>query len=385
MKVVLISCSEKAYLLAKKVEASFVFGGEVKLESAAGEPVEIIHGVKCGALKEISMEESVSGFVERYFDKVDGMIFFAATGIAVRCIAPCVRSKTKDPAVLVVDEMGKFCISLLSGHMGGANALAKRVSEMIGAVPVITTATDVENKFSVDDFARKYDLQIPDMNRVKQISANILQGHPIILQRFSYGCFYISHLEDTLLEEAGGDVVSDGEYQEADYGNRENSIVNKLRIGYEVLGADQADTVSLIPRILVLGIGCKKGTDAEIIGQAVKSCFEENALYEEGICKAASIDLKKEEEGLLEFCRERKIPFVTYSSQELNLVEGEFTASAFVEKVTGVSNVCERSAIAACYNGKGRLLVKKYEYHGVTVAVAVEDRDFCWGTCKRIL
>lgn len=374
MKILLISCSKKAYNLAKKVEASFLSGNNG--ETGKEKPVEIIHGVKCSGLPDISMDERVSGFVERYFDKVDGMIFFAATGIAVRCIAPCVRNKTKDPAVLVVDELGKYCISLLSGHMGGANALTKQVAEMINAVPVITTATDVENKFSVDDFARKYGLVISDWNKAKQVSVNILQGHQMILQRFDstfpYGCSGISLLEAALSEEAKGYVVSHEMVNSND--SQDNLTVDKLRISYEKEDAGNRDTLCLIPKILVLGIGCKKGISPEAIGQAVKACFRENNLYEEGIYKAASIDLKKDEDGILQFCKERNIPFVTYAASELKQVEGEFTASEFVEKVTGVSNVCERSAVMTCVNGQGKLLVKKYEYHGVTLAVALDNQ-----------
>ena len=117
--------------------------------------------------------------VAQEFDHVDTIVFFAAAGIAVRSIAPCLNHKSVAPAVLVMDETGSFCISLLSGHMGGANELTQKLADWSGAVPVITTATDREGKFSLDDYARKHELVVTDWKLAKELSAAVLEGERI--------------------------------------------------------------------------------------------------------------------------------------------------------------------------------------------------------------
>ena len=118
-------------------------------------------------------------WAEEWIPKLDGIIFFSATGIAVRTIAPFVVSKKTDPAVVVIDEQGNYAISLLSGHLGGANELAKFAAESIGAVPVITTGTDVNHTFAVDVFARKNNLVIADMRLAKEMAALLIRGKTI--------------------------------------------------------------------------------------------------------------------------------------------------------------------------------------------------------------
>ena len=118
-------------------------------------------------------------WAEEWIPKLDGIVFFSATGIAVRTIAPFVVSKKTDPAVVVIDEQGNYAISLLSGHLGGANELAKFAAESIGAVPVITTGTDVNHTFAVDVFARKNNLVIADMRLAKEMAALLIRGKTI--------------------------------------------------------------------------------------------------------------------------------------------------------------------------------------------------------------
>lgn len=358
MKLLIISCSQNAYRLSKKIENSF----------AENSDYEIISAVKCKALPEESFKEGLTEFVGEWFYKVDAVLFLCATGIAVRSIAPYIQHKGKDPAVLVMDEGGKFCISLLSGHMGGANALASEIAGLTGATPVITTATDVEGKFSVDSFARSYHLSIENWQLAKNISAAILQGEklsyisPLEQSGIKSGNekdeVDLQHLSELLLKEAGECFATDAlpEYN--------------VSIDYEEKDIHHKNCLCLIPKVLILGIGCKKNTPLEKIAEAVKKCFHENHLYEAAICQVASIDIKKEETGIKEFCAAKNIPFVTFSSEELMAVEGTFTPSAFVSSVTGVDNVCERSAMAACKDVGGRLLVKKTAYDGVTISVA---------------
>lgn len=356
MKLLMISCSKNAYALAEKLERLLI-----------KEPdYEIISGVKCEALPNISMSESIGEFVEKWFCRVDAILFFSATGIAVRCIAPCLTHKSRDPGVMVMDEQGKYCISLLSGHIGGANFLTEKIARLMGAVPIITTATDVENKFAVDEFAREHNLTIENWGLAKKVSVAILEEKPVGFLSFrsrSRESFpFLDDLEEALIKRAKGMVEPEAEIN--------------ISFDYKKEASHTTNCLCLIPKVLILGIGCKKDVSFEQIQQAVKLCFEENRLYESAVYKVASIDLKKDEPGLNRFCEERNLLFITFSPEVLSKVEGEFEASAFVETVTGVDNVCERSAMAACTGKKGRLLIKKWVWQGVTLAVALdENRD----------
>ena len=284
------------------------------------------------------------------FGASDLLVFVGACGIAVRKIAPYVRDKRTDPAVVCVDEQGNFVISLLSGHIGGANGLAKTIAQAIGAVPVITTATDVNGKFSVDTWAAENGCVIDDMKLAKAVSAAILERNV----PFSSALPIVGRLPDGLTLENTGTLGIYVSFQES---------------------APFARTLRLIPRILHLGIGCRKGTPKETIAQAVDRVFRENRLDSRAVCLAASIDLKQEEPGLLAFCRERELPVKFYSAAQLRAVPGEFTPSPFVRSVTGVDNVCERAALL----GAERLLVKKTADCGVTVAVAVKHWEVHFG------
>lgn len=284
------------------------------------------------------------------FGTSDLLVFVGACGIAVRKIAPYVRDKRTDPAVVCVDEQGTFAISLLSGHIGGANGLTKTIAQAVGAVPVITTATDVNGKFSVDTWAAEKGCVIDDMKLAKAVSAAILERNV----PFSSALPVAGRLPDGLTPGNTGDLGICVSFQES---------------------TPFEHTLRLIPRILHLGLGCRKGTPKETIAQAVDRVFRENRLDFRAVCLAASIDLKQEEPGLLAFCRERELPVKFYSAAQLRAVPGEFTPSPFVRSVTGVDNVCERAALL----GAERLLVKKTADCGVTVAVAVKHWEVHFG------
>lgn len=340
MTILMVSCSIKAYELMKNIE--------YKLKQTDTK-IDIVCKTKCSRMPEISEKQSLIQCIGEWFERVDAIIFICAAGIAVRSIAPYIKHKSVDPAVIVIDEAGKFCIPVLSGHAGGANELADRVSKLIGAVLVITTATDIENKFAVDEFARKNNLFITDWKLAKEFSAEILAGENMGI---------ISEIPVL------GKVPEELHF----YENRSHNekigvfISNKLNFNPPF---DR--TLQLVPENIVAGIGCRKGTAAGQISEAVRSCLKEENIRTEALCMAASIDLKKNEEGLNAFCEDMGIPFNTYSPEELRRVEGEFSSSEFVEKVTGVSNVCERSAAAA---SEGKLICGKKVYDGVTVALA---------------
>lgn len=313
-----------------------------------------------------SVTVSASVWAEEKFAEMDGLIFIGACGIAVRSIAPYVASKKSDPAVLVVDECGRFVISLLSGHLGGANELALKAAKILDAVPVVTTATDLHERFAVDVFAKKNSCHIFDMKAAKEVSAALLAGKKVGF----YSEFPIEgKLADglCLCDENGmfADPLQDAQDQDA----------KKMELGIAVtvcrLCHPFASTVQIVPRCLTLGLGCRKGKDAEAIAEAVLSRLKDTGLYEQAFEQIASIDLKKEETGICALAENWQVPFLTYTQKELMEVKGTFTPSSFVKKTTGADNVCERSAVLASENG--RLLFNKKGQNGVTTAVAARE------------
>lgn len=280
------------------------------------------------------------------FNNVDAMVFVGSVGIAVREIAPHVRDKATDPAVISIDELGRFSVPLLSGHIGGANALALDLANALGAIPVITTATDINKKFSVDAWAARKGLVIASLSRAKAVSAAILEQDMPLKSDYPI----VTNLP-------GGVVLADS----GDVGIRISVFKDE----------PYKQTLRLIPKILHLGIGCRKGTPVETIREAVDEVLLEHNIDQRAIKCAASIDLKKEEPGLLEFCAEQMLPVQFYTAGELKAVPGEFTPSVFVQSITGVDNVCERSALI----GAEKLIVRKTALNGVTVALAAEHME----------
>lgn len=378
-RVLLITCSVRGYATMQKLAK--------KLENISG--AEIIAKVKCEALPEVSMRETVKACVDVYFEQVDAIVFVTASGIAVRSVAEHLTHKSKDPAIVCMDECSKHVISLVSGHAGGANALTQMLADVMWATPVITTATDVEGQFSIDDYAREHNLVVTDWAKAKAISAEVLAtgAKPV----------WVDEAEVSQEEEKNAcEICKEQKSTGIDVGKIENDGceneigVQKLQIGsHQVVITPQdvsvdAQTLQLIPRCIVAGVGCKKGIPVDKIEHAVQDAFAKAGLRMEALCAVVSIDLKKEEAGLLEFCETRNVPFETYAAEELQAVPGTYSASEFVSGVTGVDNVCERSAVKyASEHGMnqgeqllgrqakhGELLLRKQAYGGVTVALA---------------
>ena len=285
-----------------------------------------------------------------------GVIWIGACGIAVRAMAPSLRDKLTDIPVLVVDEAGQFVIPVLSGHYGGANELAGLLAKRIGATPVITTATDVNHAFAVDVFAKENGLWIQNKEKIAEVSSKILDGKKIAI------------MTDGRVE--GKIPESVCIYDKTRCGKTD--VVISARYPVKNIPVSQiADSLWLIPRMIILGMGCKRGKSCGEIEQFVLEILEQEQISIQAVTALATIDLKKEEQGILSLSHDWQIPFRTYTENELKQVPGEFTPSPFVKKITGVDNVCERSAVFA--SGNGSLLQKKNGENGVTTAVAARE------------
>ena len=305
-------------------------------------------------------EKELKQWCARCFAEAEALIFIGAAGIAVRTIAPFRKGKTQDPAVLVLDEAGAYVISLLSGHIGGANELALETAALLGAQPVITTASDVRGLPAVDVFAKKNGLAIESMQAAKQLAAALLRGDPV-------GVFCSGTVDGAL--PPGFFAAETGRWQYLLWISERRMMQEEKR---RYLAGEQAVVLSLIPRAVTLGVGCRRGKEAEPILQAVRRALADAQICKEALAGAASIDLKKKEQGILRACERLGVPFVTYTAQELAAVKGSFSPSEFVKKTTGVDNVCERAALALAGNS-GRLEVGKQAENGVTVALAVRE------------
>lgn len=305
---------------------------------------------------EDSVTESTGNWTAEHFQKDDGMIFVGACGIAVRSIAPQVASKKSDPAVLVVDECGQFVISLLSGHLGGANALTLETAEILEAQPIVTTATDLHKRFAVDVFAKKNGCEIFFMKAAKEVSAALLAGESV--------GFYSEFPFEGSLPEGLTACSADGTPFD---GGTAPEIGVAVTIHPSCLPF--AFTTQVVPPAVTLGMGCRKNKETEVILREAENCLREADIYRQTVGNLASISLKKDEPGLNALAEEWKIPFITYTEEELKEVEGEFTPSAFVRTITGVENVCERSAVLA--SGNGSLIRKKTGREGVTTALGL--------------
>lgn len=318
-------------------------------------------------------------FYGKCFEEGDALVSVGSCGIAVRHIAPFIKDKAKDPAVIVIDELGKYVIPILSGHIGGANRLAREIAGKIGAEPVITTATDINGRFSVDTWAAENGFVIGSMKLAKAVSAEILERDvPIVIEEMLMPKSALaSEGKGKNLELPSGLVLADSD---AESSNGKDAKTGRekpetgIYIGFKTGRCKDepfANTLHLIPKCLTLGIGCRKGTTKKKIAEAVKAVFDEAGLDLRAVKEAASIDIKKDESGLLEYCSDFGVPVRFYSADELSNAKGEFSASEFVKNVTGVDNVCERAAIIA----SDRIIVKKTAFDGVTVAVGLEDKE----------
>lgn len=274
------------------------------------------------------------------------LLFIGACGIAVRTIAPFIKDKLSDPAVLVADEAGAYIIPILSGHFGGANELATMIAEKLNMQPVLTTATDVNNTFAVDVFAAKNDLVIANKSGIAKVSSKLLRDGEITM---SIEGSYLGTLPK--------------EVKLINYPPKEQVDV--------VISARKKENalLTLIPKCTVIGMGCKKGISEEALSQFLEESLDKALLYKESIIAISSAKRKEGEPGLIALANRLSVPFETYEESQLAALPGEFSSSDFVKSQLGVDNVCERAAILAAGDG-GSLIVKKTAKDGMTIAIA---------------
>ena len=305
--------------------------------------------------------DKLSEELSQKFNRYAGHIFIMSTGIVVRVIAPLITGKTTDPAVVVIDDQGQHAVSLLSGHLGGANALTLQVAEIIGARPVITTATDVNRRPAIDLLAKEKNMAIENPRAIKIVNMALLTDQKIFIHD-QYGLLRDEIPNAIQLE---GEVAIDTVLNPPGFSLDDHTaaiFVGDRQIEFS------PNVLILRPATLVAGIGCNRNTSMEEIKDLLDEVLKKNRLAGACLKRIATIDLKADEPGMVALAKDLNLPIELFSREQLNSVKDIQTPSTVVEKHVGVKSVCEAAAILG--SQMGALIVPKQTAPNVTVAIA---------------
>lgn len=323
MRLAIWSVTRGAGNLAKKIG--------VKLEAD-------IYTLKKFQLENTIQIENFTDELTKKFNNYDGHIFIMATGIVIRKISCLIKSKDIDPAVLVIDEGGNFVISLLSGHIGGANELTYKVANTFSLLPIITTSSDVTGKIAIDTLSQKLNCEMESLTKAKDLTSLIVDNKKV-------------------------EILLPNNVKIGENTNSSGVVIasNKKNI----------DIMRIYPKNLIVGVGCRRGTPKEEILKALDEVMKKHNLAYESIKRVATVDIKADELGLLSLVEELQKELVIISREEIKEVEQRFKGSEFVKKQIGVSCVSEPCALLAS-NGNGDFLEQKYIYNGITISIYEE-------------
>lgn len=330
MKVAIISVSKNGKTLAEKIE-------NILKDDPTIITIDTYH-------------KNIKNTIKEIFNQYDAIIGIMATGILIRSIKDHIKSKTTDPAIIGIDEKGKFTISLLSGHLGGANKLTQQIAEKINATPVITTATDVNNKTAIDTLANKFYWKIENTKEILKFNKAILNNQTIELEvnnkEYSYLQPYLKNKNEIKL------IKTENK-------NIEAKIPNHI--------------LKITPKKIIIGIGARKNIPEEKVQYAIKKVCDNLKIDINRINGLATIDVKKNETGILITAEKLNLPLEIIDTNTVkNFKSDVCSKSEFVNKVIGVNGVCEPcSLISAGENSK--LIYRKTAFNGVTIAVAVSE------------
>ncbi len=335
MKIAIVSVSDKGQKLALTLKE--------KLDSDSTV-------IKCDLF-----HKNVKKYLKIAFYEYDAVIAIMACGILIRSIAPYIESKVTDPAVLNIDDNGKFVISTLSGHLGGANALTSKIAELVNATPVITTSTDVNNKLGIDVLSRDLYLSIDNTNEILFFNKAILEGNKITF---------------TINPDKNPDYLEDylsGNSLEMDVSLDYSPDVNTDEIHVSL----DNHKIILKERNIVVGIGCRRGKEYEKILEGFNKSLNDLNIHKSRVNMLSSAEIKKDEKGILELSEKLKIPVNFVDLDRLKLFEsGDIQKSEFVKSKFGIYGVCEPSALITV-GFDSKLIYKKTSYDGVTIAIAI--------------
>ena len=364
---------------------------------------------------DIYNKENFKENLQTGFGKYDSLICVMATGIVVRILAPLIVHKTSDPAVVVLDQKGKYAISLLSGHLGGANDLAREMAAISGGEAVITTATDVAGELSFDTFAKKHNMAIENIGQLKHISSALLSGkkvnvftdknveklYPELIEEQKRGTLHVIPLSEFFkiykINNVKTAIVGDSEIVE---NNKSNIIIKedipdssniyniesdipaviidegfptKLTTISNIVIPPTSPVLYLRPRTICAGIGCKRNMEQKPIEEALLQTLKEEGIHPLSLKCIATIPLKSDEPGIIGTATNLNVPLQiipTEDIENLDINQLGIQTSEFVASQTGVLSVSTACSYLA--SGKGEILRDKVKYKGITVALSKE-------------
>lgn len=351
MRCAAFSATARGAEQALRLRAGLADAVDIYLREGRGE----IEGARYYA----RMDDAVAEAFARY----DALIFIAAAGIAVRMIAPHVRSKLTDPAVLVVDEGARHVVSLLSGHVGGSNALTHRVADCLGARAVITTATDVTGALAPDALAQELGLRPVPKPMIQTMNGALLEGREI-----RYAADTRQRRREFWKRALSERGLACGEMS-ADEAAASDGLTVFITDDDSLRGER---LLCLVPRRLAAGIGCRRGVPAEALRAALGEACGRIGQDISAVSMLASAEIKKDEAGLLALASELGIEARFFGSDALRETIEAYglEESPFVRERVGAGNVCEAAAL--CCLPHGRFALKKTRFTKVTVALLWE-------------
>ena len=345
MKLAIITVTKKAS--KKGVEVKDFLAPTNRFET-----IDVFTLLKYSDDNTIPMTDGFKNTVSQIFNSYDSLYFIMASGIVVRTIALLLKSKDVDPAVITSDEDGKFIVSLLSGHLGGANELASLIAETIGGIPIISTASDVSGSIAVDTIAMKLKAHLRDLESAKDVTALIVNGEKVELKlpknmmvNSDFLCLDNCKKTKNIKSDTTGIVV---------VSNRQNIKLTQI-----------------IPKNIILGIGCRRDTLSKTILDGIESTMKEYNLHMGSIKHIATVDVKADEIGLLEACNRLNKKLIIIDRKHIKPIQDNYEGSDFVEKTIGVRSVSAPVAYLSS-NKKGRFIVEKIRYNGVTISIYEE-------------
>lgn len=300
------------------------------------------------------------------FARYDGIVSVISLGAMVRMIAPIMKNKKVDPAVVCVDDRGQFAISVLSGHIGGANDLTNTVAAKLGATPVITTASDVQKTIPVDIFGRDLGWTIEDETHIVTASASVVNEEPLVVVQEAGERNWWKH--DRAIPDHIQVVDSCEEALTKDF--KAALVITDRLLPDDIRKPLLQNGIVYRPKTICLGIGCNRGTSASEIEEVIVSTLKEQQLSIQSVHSISTIDLKKDEKGLLDVCENFGWAFIHYPPEQLNEVPME-NPSETVFKYTGAYGVSEPAAKLTA--GVDRLLLEKKKSGNVTISIAVKE------------
>ncbi|MBF0274002.1 MAG: cobalamin biosynthesis protein [Nitrospinae bacterium] len=319
--------------------------------------------------KKINIKESNISFfkttskelIKEIFNQYEQIVWFGALGVLVRFIGPLLQDKKTDPAVISIDEQGTFVISVVSGHLGGANKLSEEIAEKISATPVITTASDVSHTIAVDLLGSEFNWKCEKYENITKVSASVVNGEKVaIIQTTGERNWwkYKEKLPSNLLVLKSFDGVNINHYDAFLFiTDEENNISKDLH----------NKIVMYRPKSLIVGIGCNRNTPLNEIEDAIFQTLKKNNLSFHSVRNLATIDKKRNEKAFIQFSEKYNLPFRYFTPQELNSIKIP-NPSEYSLKYVKAQGVAEPAALLSAKTAT--LLQEKVKFTNVTIAIA---------------